>query len=547
MADDAHQLLGPDGQPIRKPVSKKDLAEIVARPSLAGVRQAWNGTTIASGLTPERLAALLRAAADGDAHDYLTLAEEMEERDWHYACELSKRKLAILGLDRIVSAAGEDPRDEEIAAAVREEIVNDEAFEDLLVGSTDGLGKGWAAVEIAWSTAGMWKPSGYEWKDPRWFRWDRETGKQLRLLSDENMVEGDELPPFRFAVHRPQLKMGLPIRGGLARLAAWAFLFKFYDVKDWAAFAESYGQPLRLGKYDKSATPDDVDILYRAVAMIGTDCAAVIPKAMEIEFIKADGAGKGSGADLYKEFAVFLDRQVSKAVLGQTGTADMQAGGGYAQAKVHDGVRDDLREADARALARTIRRDIFEPFVRFNFGPDAKVPLFKLETPETEDLDQFSKAIAPLIDRGLKVRASEIRSKFNLATPADDDEVLFPAKAAAAPADPALEHAPDRALNRLHAGCTCAACRAGRARNRAADRDAIDELADQALDGWQEELAPLIEPFERLAASATSYAEFEAGLVDAAGRMDPAALARGLGAALFKARGLGDLSDDPDA
>lgn len=516
--------------------TKEEILDVVARPSTTGVRQAWNTTTVAAGLTPERLASLLQRAAEGDAHDYLTLAEEMEERDWHYACELGKRKLAVLALDRLVKPASDDPKDVAIADAVRGEIVEDEAFEDLCAGLLDALGKGYAVVEIAWKVGKRWTPTAYAWRDPRWFQWDRETGHTLRMLDTADMANGVDLPGSKFAIHRPNLKMGLPVRGGLARLAAWAFLFKFYGVKDWATFAESYGQPMRLGKYDASATPKDVEILYNAVAMIGTDCAAVVPKSMEIEFVKADG-GTGSGADLYQRFAEFLDKQVSKAVLGQAGTADMSSTSGYAQARVLDGVRGDLCESDAKQFARTIRRDVFEPFVRFNYGPDAGVPQFLLQTPEAEDLKALSEALGPMIDRGLKVRASQIREKFGLEAPEADDDVLGPAvkPETAKPVVPAPAPAkPDT----------------GKAANRASDgepRDRMDQLGDDLLDGWTADLDPLVEPFEQLAQSANSYAEFEAGLLGAVEGMDPTALAKSLGAALFKARAQGDAKDDPDA
>lgn len=520
--------------------TKDEIVDVVARPTTTGVRQAWNNTTVAAGLTPQRLASLLQRAADGDAHDYLTLAEEMEERDWHYACELGKRKLAVLALDRLVKPASDDARDVEIAEAIRNEIVEDEAFEDLCAGSLDALGKGYAVVEIGWKVGKRWVPTEYAWRDPRWFQWDRETGHQLRMLDAGDMANGVELPHSKFAIHRPNLKMGLPVRGGLARLAAWAFLFKFYGVKDWATFAESYGQPLRLGKYDASATPKDIDILFNAVAMIGTDCAAVVPKAMEIEFIKAEG-GTGSGADLYQKFAEFLDKQVSKAVLGQAGTADMASGGGYAQSKTLDGVRGDLCEADAKQLARTIRRDVFEPFVRFNYGPDARVPLFLLETPVSEDLKAFSEAVAPLIDRGLKVKQSQVLEKFGLEAAEADDEVLGPQPKAAPVAAPAVADAPQADNDQAKA--------ANRANSEAGGEpaDRMDELAADAMEGWEEQLDPLVEPFERLAKGATSYADFAAGIADAAGEMDPAELARVLGAALFKARAQGDAKDDPDA
>jgi phage gp29-like protein len=535
MSDPKPGLVDHLGRPLRSAASKAALQEVVARPSLTGVRQAWNAMTVASGLTPERLASILRAAADGDANDYLTLAEEMEERDWHYAAELGKRKLAVLGLDRTVTANGDDPKAEEIAEAVREHIIQDEAFEGLLSGLLDALGKGYAAVEIGWETGRFWRPTTYDHRDPRWFRYDRETGRQLRLLDETDLANGIELPAYRFAVHEPELKTGLPIRGGLARLAAWAFLFKFYGVKDWAAFAETYGQPIRLGKYGPNATPQDVEVLYQAVAMIGTDCAAVVPESMSIEFVEAMTGGGGD--QLYQRWCDWLDRQVSKAVVGQSGTADVQKGGGYAQSTVLDGVRGDLCEADAGQLARTVRRDVIARFVAFNYGPDAPVPLLTLATPASEDLKAFSEGVGPMIDRGLKVKASEVRAKFGLSAPEPEDEVLGP-QAAQTPTtatpvpQPAASGETVTALNR-------------RAFNREGARsDQIDVMTAEALSGWMDQMAPVVEPFERLAAASSSYEEFLAGLDGALTQSDPAELARSLGAAFFKARALGDVRDE---
>jgi phage gp29-like protein len=528
-------------RPIRRTPSKAALEQAVATASLTSIRQAWSTEAVAAGLTPERLGVIMRAAAEGDHYRFVILAEEMEERDWHYAAVLAQRKLTVLGLDRIVTPASGSAIDKEIADAVRQDIVEDEAFEDLLAGALDALGKGWSAVEIGWDTSGaVWKPSTYSWRDPRWFKWDVDTGRQLRLLDETDMAFGIELPPFRFALHTPQLKMGLPVRGGLARLAAWAFLFKFYTVKDWAAFSETYGQPLRVGKYDPAATFDDIEVLYRAVAMIGTDCGAVIPKAMDLEFMNASSGSSQSGADLYQKFGDFLDKQVSKAVLGQTGTTDMQHGGGLAQAKVLNGVREDLATSDGKQLSRTVRRDVIEPYVRFRWGQDAKIPGFAIQTTPEEDLERFAAGITPFIDRGLRVPTAGIYGKFNITPPKADEEVL--GKPAAAPDpeedDPPLPGPDSRASNR--------------ARNRAqtspggvANTDAIDDLADPLNDGWREDMEALIEPIQHLADRATSYAEFQADLAEAAKVMDPTKLAASLGAALFKARGLGDASDKP--
>ena len=97
------------------------------------------------------------------------------------------------------------------------------------------------------------------------------------------------LAPFKFIVHVAKAKAGLPVRGGIARAAGWAYLFKNYVLKDWVTFAEIFGQPLRLGKYSPGATEADKQALLSAVANIGTDAAAIIPESMLIEFVETRG------------------------------------------------------------------------------------------------------------------------------------------------------------------------------------------------------------------------------------------------------------------
>jgi len=86
-------------------------------------------------------------------------------------------------------------------------------------------------------------------------------------------------------------KSGLPIRGGIARIAAWGWMFKMFTQRDWAIFTQNFNQPLRVGKYQNGATEEDKDTLFRAVQNIAGDCAAIMPSSMEIEFIESKITG----------------------------------------------------------------------------------------------------------------------------------------------------------------------------------------------------------------------------------------------------------------
>lgn len=403
------------GRPVKTGEFKRELAA----PGLTGVRSVW-GDVAAAGLTPQRLAGLLQNAADGDIRQYLTLAEEMEERDLHYRGEIGKRKLAVTGLPLTVESASDDKRDVELTDAVRE-LVKRPGFRGLCKDLLDGLSKGFSVCEIIWERGQEWLPRQYMWRDPRFFVFDRESGQQLRLLDEANSYEGIPLAPYKFVVHMPHLKTGIPIRGGIARVAAWAWMCKNFTLKDWMAFAEVYGMPLRLGKYQPGADSRDIAILKSAVANLGSDAAAVIPESMLIEFVET--AKSGGGQELYLKLADWLDTQVSRGILGQSATTSGTPGRlGNDQAMAE--VREDIRDDDALQLAETINRDLVRPYIDLNFGPQDNYPQVVIKAVESEDLTLLADALAKLVPLGLKVEQSEIRDKFGLSEPAADAEIL---------------------------------------------------------------------------------------------------------------------------
>ncbi len=530
------QLLGPDGRPI---ASKQVLSQEIARPGLTGVRQAWPTDTMVKGLTPDRLDAIMRQADNGDMDAFLTLAEEMEERDPHYGSVLQTRKLAVLGLDRKLTWAEgleKHPQADEIMAACQT-IIAAPAFESLLLHMLDAIAKGYAAPEILWDTSGnMWRPVAYEWRDPRWFQFDRETGRELRL-KEPGAIDGVALPPYKFAVHLAGRKSGLAARGGLARLVAFSFVCKLYGLKDWMAYAEIFGIPLRLGRYDASASPDDVAVLKRAVFGLGSDAAAVFPKSMDIEFPNLGGAT--GGAELFHTLVTFFDNAVSKAVLGQSGTTDMQKGGGYAQSQTLNEVRGDLTKADARTTGQSVTASVLVPFVAANWGPDAPVPTCELVVDEPEDVAALSAALDKLVPLGLKVRQTEVRRKLKLSEPEDTDDLLTPPRpaATAAPADaaaqpdPAAKPAPSKpALARI--------AQPGPGGMPPAEHD-LSEIQLEELAGWERTFGPEAEQVMAIVRDAQSFDEIRAGLERLAGDLSSPAIARSLARAMFKAAAIG--------
>lgn len=544
------QLLGPNGLPIDRSLLSKE----VAAPTITGVR-ATHREAVASGLRPERLAGILRQAQMGNARDYLTLAEEMEERYLHYASQVQTRRLAIEGITPTVETPkGMDTR---IVDAVHE-LIEEPGFLDTIGELTDGIAKGYAVVEPVWEYERKYlRPVEWKVRDQRFFQFDRVTMRELRLARDGSL-DGDPITKPTFIVHMPRSKTGIPIRRGFARAACWAWMLQSFALKDWAAFAEIYGVPLRLGKYHPGASEADKRTLLRAVASIANDAAAIIPQGMELELIEADGS---KGEAVFGGLLDYLDKNVSKLIVGQTMTAD--DGGSMAQAVVHDKVRIDIVQADGRQLATTLNRDFIPWFVAFNFGPQDVYPRVALPVPEPEDLKELTEGVARLLPYGLKVGQKQMRGKLGLSEPEEGDEILAPQKPAAPPPgndpsnavkEPAAvgKKAPQAGLSAgagfAHpGGCACTGCRAFAA--LAADPAGVDVEAEldalfaQELADWEEVADPIFAALRAGLAKAKSYDELIALLPEMAGEGGSDQLAERLARLTAIARGLGDVAD----
>lgn len=438
MATRTSRILGPDGEPIQLEVLDRE----IAAGGLTGVRQVWHNS-VASNLGPARLASVLQAAIDGNANEYLTLAEEMEERDLHYASVLGTRKLALSGLSVRVDAYSDDPADQKVADEVRA-LIALPSFQTARFDLADALGKGYSVCELVWDRRTTpWTPTLVH-RDPRFFQFDRATGQELRLLDDADPVNGIPLPPYKFVVHRPKLRSGLPIRGGLARLAAVGYMCKAWSWRDWMAFADIFGLPMRVGTYRTGTSEADIRKLMAAVAGLGSDAAAVIHESTAIKFEAAPNTA--GAADFFERLTTFWDKQISKGVLGQTMTAD--DGASMSQAKVHDGVRLDLLTADAQAESSTWNDDLVRPYVDLNHG-HGRYPRVVVVVPNLEDLRLLLEALKELVPMGFEVEQSVIRDRFNLPDPAPGPSVKLLRPAAAAPAAaPGPDLPPRRAENR---------------------------------------------------------------------------------------------------
>lgn len=458
---------------FKKLLNRRDLLKNEASASITGIRDYFS-TYPSNGLTPSKLARILKDAAEGNITAYLELAEEMEEKELQYSTVLGVRKRTVSQLDVSVEPAGESPEEERhaefIRSFLRRDSLNMELFDML-----DAIGKGFSVTEIIWETSeNQWMPKELNFIDPRWIEFRYDDLKRPLLKTPDGL---QELTEGKYIYTTIKAKSGLDIRSGLARGVAWAYLFKNYSLKDWASFLEVYGHPFRVGKYGANATESDKRKLLEAVHSIGSDAAAIIPQEMMIEFITNNTSDSGNA---FQAHAAYFDQAISKAVLGQTTTTDAISGG-HAVSQEHNEVRMDIATSDAKQLAAVLNRDLIRPIIDLNFGPQKNYPRIFIGTPEKEDITALTDSISKLAPYGLKLSQKQIRSKLGLDAPESEEDTFG--------GQIPTTQLPGMSFNKqLNTAQTTF------------NRDEIDKMDDEALDDWRPVVNPAKNAVEALIA-----------------------------------------------
>lgn len=376
------------------------------------------------GLTPAKLANLLTNAERGDLAATADLAKDMEDKDGHILCELSKRRRAIQGKDWKITPPRNASTLEQRDAQMLSEILEDATwFNDAIFDLTDAILKGFSALELTWSYIEKQQIiTCCDFRDQNLFITPPDNFNALRL--NDSTAEGIALNQFGWATHVHKSKSGYVHRAGLTTVLAWPFLFKNYSIRDLAEFLEIYGLPLRLGKYHSGANDDEKATLLRAVLSIGHNAGGIIPKGMDIEF---QNAANGQ-SDPFEAMIKWCETTQSKAVLGATLTS--QADGKTstnALGNVHLDVLKDITESDVRQLEQTITRDILYPMFALNgksYRGNRRIPRFEFDTTEAEDIAQLAPALKTLVEAGAKVPLSWVNDKLQIPEPKKGEPIL---------------------------------------------------------------------------------------------------------------------------
>ena len=186
-----------------------------------------------------------------------------------------------------------------------------------------------------------------------------------------------------------------------------------------------------------------------------------MPLEMQLEIQRVAASGSDSP---HLAMVRWADEAIARAILGQTlSTQARSTGLGSGVADMHERVREDIRDADARQVAATLTRDLIAPFAALNFGiPPGRCPRLVFDTSEPDDIATYAQAIPALAAAGVRIPERWVRQRLGIPDPADDEPVLG---GAAPPPAPGTEANAAQLV----------ACNASTADDAAPDQQALDD------------------------------------------------------------------------
>lgn len=380
--------------------------------------------TVATGLTPHRLAHMLRQAEAGENQELLTFAMEAPERDADLFADLQTRSLAVWGAPLRVDPVEDNARGKTIAEQCQKQVVNKPQFRWLLQSLMSALLPGYAVIVPIWDTTTKpWTITEYQQIDCRHFRFDKDTLRDLRLRTPDNQDEGKALPK-NYVVHYPHVMAGLALRAGLVRVVAVNHLAKTSKLNDWLAFAEIFGTPLRVGKYNPdTVTDEELATLREALVNMGHDAACMMPEGMNIEIL--DARRPPSGDNLFEGIAAYFDNQRQRAILGSAPSLEgSSAGQGASIAESRREVRSDIRSADALACTATADY-VLNLWAKINFGATAPQLTLNIDVEPAQDIQTFTAALLPWVrEAGLEIPLKWLQDRLQIPEPKKGEEML---------------------------------------------------------------------------------------------------------------------------
>ena len=211
---------------------------------------------------------------------------------------------------------------------------------------------------------------------------------------------------------------------GLLMKASPYVIWKKNTLGAWNEHAEIFGSPMRIGKTDTrdETTRANMEAMF---ANMGSASWGVFDKEDEIEMLTTSK----DISRIYNDLLLFLNKEISKLILGQTMT--MEDGSSRSQAEVHERVAKQIEQADKEFLCSVVNDKLFPVLLRHGFSLNGLTFEF-IEADSLKIEDQYKFEIELLKTGKYNIDPEYILQKYGTPT----EEVEAEIKKEATPSEP---------------------------------------------------------------------------------------------------------------
>lgn len=443
-------ILGPDGQPARRPRATAPQTEGRERVFRDGERYIYTGAV--SRELPiigevdlksvNELRSIIREHAGGRFERAAMLVEAMLADDRIGGCA----KTRIAGLQGLKFSmdpgGGEKPRRQhrkaakELGAKWKSCFPLSERVSLLRWGIFLGVGLG----QLVWERRRSFWTARLETWHPSHVWWDESSQAYFvnTTAGPERIVPG----AGRWVLFTPYgYRRGW--MDALVRMLAVPYICRLLGTRDYARYSEVHGNPMRKARFPHDTPTDIRDAFVRAVAALGSDTAFALPVKDKAEGTTVDPAqfevelmeAMGRSHDLFSAFLGRMDTNIAITITGQNLTTEVK-GGSYAAAAVHETVRGDIIKLDGEQATDLFHSQCMEPLAVTNYGDADMAPFPNWDTSPPADqkleADSFrvlGQAINELRKAGAPVDVVALANRFGiplLLSTETDEETLPP-------------------------------------------------------------------------------------------------------------------------
>ena len=308
------------------------------------------------------------------------------KNDPHVWSCIQSRKSGLLCLDYIISPNGADTEIAQFIQSVFDALDVQQIERDILEAPLYGF----QPLEIVWkieqSSVQRIVPDKVIPKPQEWFAFDSDGNLRFKKAGD---LKGEIPPLMKILCIQHEASYLNPYGQSLLSKCYWSVSFKNGGLRFWVNFTEKYGMPILTGQYERNASAEEAEKLVSELNNMAEDAVIVMPSDIKIQLHEAS---RNTSAELYRDLIKFCDAEISKAILSQTLTTELDMGS-YAATLIHYKVRREVILSDIR-LIESAFNTLIGWIVDLNF-PSKPSPKFRILINESENQDR--------VDRDLKI------------------------------------------------------------------------------------------------------------------------------------------------